>query len=107
MADILTSARFADLLQSLRNHYDVIVLDTPAVLAISDSRIIARHADAVVFAVRWDSTPPEAVFEGLSELRAVGASISGLVFTRVDSSRASRYGYYGGYNPSNSKYHEN
>jgi polysaccharide biosynthesis transport protein len=107
VADILTSARFADLLQSLRNHYDVIVLDTPSVLAISDSRIIARHADAVVYAVRWDSTPPAAVFEGLSELRAVGVSISGLVFTRVDPSRASGYGYYGGYNPSNSKYHEN
>ena len=107
VADILTSARFADLLQSLRSYYDVIVLDTPPVLAISDSRIIARHADAVVFAVRWDSTPPEAVFEGLSELRAVGASISGLVFTRVDSSRVSGYGYYGGYNPTNSKYHEN
>ena len=107
VADILTSARFVELLQTLRNHYDVIVLDTPPVLAVSDSRIIARHADRVVYAVRWDSTPPGAVLEALSELRAVNAPISGLVFTGVDPKRAAEYGDYSGRYFNSSKYHEN
>ena len=74
---------------------DLVILDTPPALVVTDARIISRLADAVVYAVRWDSTPRGAVIEGLKELKTVNAPIAGLVLTMVNEARASSYAYDG------------
>ena len=94
-ADVLSSRRFQDLIQALSKAYDLVILDTPPALVVTDARIISRLADAVVYAVRWDSTPRGAVIEGLKELKTVNAPIAGLVLTMVNEARASRYAYDG------------
>ena len=98
-ADILSSRRFASVIESLRRRYDLVILDTPPALVVTDARIVSRLADAVVFAVRWDSTPRGAVLEGLRELDSVNAPVAGLVLTLVNESKAAKYAYdkYGYY----------
>lgn len=95
-ADMLSSSSFGKLIEHLSKSYDLVVIDTPPVVIVTDSRIISRHADAVVYAVRWDETPQNAVFEGLKELQSIDAPIIGTVMTVVDERRASNYSY-GGY----------
>ena len=94
-ADILSTNRFGELVRLLSEHYDLVILDTPPTLVVADARIVASHADAVVYTVRWDSTPRGAALEGLKELRAVNAPIAGLALTMVHERRASKYSYSG------------
>ncbi|TCP39279.1 GumC family protein [Rhodovulum marinum] len=94
-ADVLASHRFRELVQDLSEAYDLVILDTPPTLVVTDARILASMADTVVFAVRWDKTPRNAVLEGLRELTSVDAKLTGLVFTMVDEAKASRYAYDG------------
>ncbi len=102
-ADILASQKFRALIEYLRTRYDLIVLDTPPTLVVSDARIVANSADGVVFSVKWDSTPRGASAEAIKQLRGIGAPVVGAVMTMVDESKAAKYsydgygyGYYGG-----------
>ncbi len=95
-ADVLSSKKFQDLVEDLAKTYDLVILDTPPVLVVSDARIVSKVADAVLYVVKWDSTIHGVVREGVSELRSIGAPLIGIAMTMVDESRASSYSY-GGY----------
>ena len=108
-ADILSSKKFHELVKNLSQQYDLVILDTPPTLVVTDARIVSRIADAVVYAVRWDATPRGAVIEGLKELKSVDAPIAGIVVTMVNESRATKYTYegYSYYKGQYSDYYEN
>lgn len=93
--DFFGSRQFGDLIAEARRSYDLIVLDTPPVLAVPETRVIAQHADAVVYSVRWNSTTRRMVQTGLDLLRQVNVRVTGLALTRIDPRRMDRYGYYG------------
>ncbi|MBI6630268.1 GumC family protein [Pontibaca salina] len=90
-ADLLSSDRFAEIINLLREKYDLVILDTPAALAVTDARLVARLADTVVYLVRWNKTSRNAVKEGLRRLRSVDAHISGCAFSLVYQSKARKY----------------
>jgi len=94
-ADILASNRFRDLLAQLKERYDLVILDTPPTLVVADARILSRHADAVVYMIRWDRTPRGAVQEGLKEMRNVKAPLAGTALTMINEERAMKYAYEG------------
>jgi succinoglycan biosynthesis transport protein ExoP len=102
-ADILSSQKFRTLINTLRDRYDFVVLDTPPTLVVSDARIIAGLADGLVFSVKWDDTPRGAAAEAIKQLRSIGAPLTGIVMTMVNEAKAAQYaydgygyGYYGG-----------
>ena len=94
-ADVFESARFRDFLDEMRERYDLIVIDTPPVLAVPDARVLARLADAVIYVVRWNSTRRRMIRSGLDLFRQINVPVTGLALTRIDPRRMDRYGYYG------------
>jgi polysaccharide biosynthesis transport protein len=102
--DLLASQRMASLMADLRARYDYVILDSPPLLGMSDSRFAARLADAVVFVVRWSKTREGVALKALDILRDSGAPIAGAVLTQVDVRRHRKYSpeevlhYYGRYN---------
>ena len=98
-ADFLSSKEFEFFLETARNAYDYVILDTPPVLIVSDARIIAHLADAVIYNVKWGSTHPRTVNEGLKKFSSLGIDVTGLLLTQVDMRKLKEYGYgnYGGY----------
>lgn len=99
--DLLASERFRELIRTLSARYDLVVLDTPPALVVADARLLSAAADAVIYVLRWDHTPRDAVVEGLRELAAVGAPVRGIALTMVNETRAARhagdgYVYYRG-----------
>ncbi|MFK7941975.1 MAG: GumC family protein, partial [Paracoccaceae bacterium] len=105
-ADILSSARFASLIAELRTRYELVVLDTPPILLVSDAAAVGKLADTLVYAVRWDHTPREAASQGLDLLGGLGIRIAGCVATLVSRREEARYaaaqcgfGYYAGRDP--------
>ena len=64
--------------------YDIIILDSPPVLAVVDSRVLSLMADATVLVVRWRRTPRVLVLQALKQLRVYGAKVAGIVITQAN-----------------------
>jgi Mrp family chromosome partitioning ATPase len=81
------------LVDVLRRHYDLVIIDAAPVLPVSDTRMLARLADKMVYVIKWDSTPREAVAGGIKLLREAHADIAGVVLNQADMRRHAIYGY--------------
>ncbi len=91
--ELLNSTHMRDLLASLRNSYDMIVIDSPALDAVSDARVLAHYADTTVFVVRWESTKQLAAVNAMKQLTSAGARIAGVVLQQVNVRKSQSYGY--------------
>jgi len=91
--DLLGSQSMRDFIRSVSQHYDLVVVDSPPVLAASDAIVLSRIVDATVFVVRWEHTPRQVVLGALKQLQGVGGSIAGIVLTRVNVKKHARFGY--------------
>lgn len=92
---LLGSQPFADFLECARENYDVIVVDTPPILAVSESLTIGRLVDGMVVVARAQQTNRFALAEAVSRLRRVEAPLLGVVVNGVSSGDGS--GGYGSY----------
>ena len=97
--ELLSPASFSRIMNTLRNTYDRIIIDSPPVLPLSDPAILSTHADSIVYVVKYDSTNIQQVKAGLQRLRRHHAPIAGVVLNQVDFRKAEKYGDfgYGGY----------
>lgn len=93
LTESLTGKAMDDLLDQLRESYDLIIIDAPPVLPIAEARSLAAKADAVVFAVRWRKTPEQAIRTAFRLLPRDKVKMMGVVLTRVDMRKQSRHGY--------------
>jgi Mrp family chromosome partitioning ATPase len=81
------------LLARLRGEFDVIVLDTAPVLAVVDTRMLARKVDAMVMLVTWRATPSKAVRAAIHLINSVGGTVTGAALTMVNLKAQSQSGY--------------
>ena len=89
-AELFGSRRFADFMISLGDHFDWVIIDTPPVLAVTDSSIVANQASGVVFVVGADKTSKHAARVAVEQLDAA-THIVGSVLNRVDLVRNPHY----------------
>ncbi len=95
--DIFTSQRMGNVLEALKAKFDLIIFDTPPVLAVSDARVLASLVDKTLFVVAWDKTPRKVVRAGLEQLLKSEANLAGIVLQQVDLQQYGSYSYsYGG-----------
>jgi capsular exopolysaccharide synthesis family protein len=91
--DLVASDAMSNLLRSLSALYDLVVIDCPPVLPVGDTLVLARLANALIYIVRWEETPRDAVANGMKLLANAGAKVSGTLLTQVDFERYTRYSY--------------
>jgi succinoglycan biosynthesis transport protein ExoP len=94
---LLSSKRFAEVLQRTAVAYDTVILDAPSMESVSDAKILAAQSSGVVFVVKANDTPYPAAQQSVKALREVGTPLIGAVLNQVDGKRASSYGRYGKY----------
>ncbi len=92
--ELLMSPATAKLLQSLSAQYDLVLIDTPPVLAVSDTQVLAPHAGTVFLVARAEVTSLGELQETTKRLGQSGVPVKGVVFNDLDTSRQ-RYGGYG------------
>jgi succinoglycan biosynthesis transport protein ExoP len=93
--ETIDPARLELLLRQCRNEFDLVVLDTPAILPVGGITPYLRWADCAVLVVEWDGTPRQAVSEAIDLLDTDAQKIAGLVLNKV-SPRWFRLFRYGG-----------
>ncbi|HSU18870.1 MAG TPA: CpsD/CapB family tyrosine-protein kinase, partial [Acidobacteriaceae bacterium] len=93
--EMLSSEAMRQLLQRCRGMYTHIVLDSPPLLSITDSIVLAHDADAVVLVVRQGKSNKHAVRRARDLLLRAGTKITGIAFNAVDLNSPEYYAYYG------------
>ncbi len=103
-AEILGSNAMRSFVSALAEQFDLVFLDTPPLMAVSDARLTAQYADYVVFLVRWEQTARELAINSLKLVRETRKNV-GVVLSQVNVRRHARYGY-GDYGYYYSKYRD-
>ncbi len=95
---LLVSPELSSALNHLRSQYDLVLIDTPPVLAVSDALNLASLADETIMVVDWRRTARHSVVTALRSLRRSNANVSGIVLAKADLRWMSRHnaaeGYY-------------
>ncbi|MGF7174869.1 GumC family protein [Azospirillum doebereinerae] len=106
-SDILQSPRMQELIDDLTRYYDTVIIDTPPVLAVVDTHILARLADMTLMMVRWRSTPISTFMTALQQLSDDRVPVDGIVLSQVDGRKYKLYGYADSdlFSPGFRKYH--
>ncbi|WPL11517.1 GumC family protein [Thiorhodovibrio litoralis] len=90
---LLQSDNMQRLLTESAQAYDLILIDSPPLLAVADALVLSHQVDGTVFIVKWESTAREAVKNALALLRKAHAPELGAVLTQVNIKRHAYYGY--------------
>lgn len=88
--DVVGSKPMRELLGVLRHEYDLVVLDTPPVLAVSDASVLAAATDGCVLVAALGHSTPRDVEQAAARLRAAG-TLLGVVVSRVRPGTRPRY----------------
>ena len=91
--ELLTSPRLEALLTEARAHYDYVLIDTPPLVLVPDSRLIGRWVDGFLIVVAAHKTPRRLLAEGLNLLDP--AKVLGMVFNFDNRPLSGYHGYYG------------
>lgn len=92
-SELLGSNRMAELLEEMKSSYDLIIFDTPPVLAVTDSQVLASETDGVILVIPKGQVKADEVISAKEALETVKSNILGAVMNRVDPSK-DRYNYY-------------
>src|SRR5699024_8696800 len=96
-SELLQTQAMSDLLADLRKQFDVILIDAPPLLPVTDAAILASQADGAVLVVRHGKTTRDQVHHSVDRLEGVGARLVGTVLNMTPNRTKSSYGYGYGY----------
>jgi len=93
--ELLGTRRFSELLASLREEFDYVLIDAPPVGMVSDPAILATQGDGVLLISDAQNTRKGSVRQAMRSLEAVGAPVLGTVMNNVEVPKGDNYHYYG------------
>ncbi len=96
-SELLGSGKMVQILDQLSEQTDVIIIDTPPVLAVTDASVLSPHVDGIILVVKPGVTKLAACRQAVDQLRRVGANILGVVLNDVELKRSRYYYNYKGY----------
>ncbi len=94
-SEMVGSRAMAWVLRELAQRYDVVVVDTPPLLPVTDAAILARIAHGALVVTGTHIVRRPQVVESLAALEAVGARVLGVIVNRVQRQQSEAYAYYG------------
>ncbi|OIN93903.1 MAG: tyrosine protein kinase [Comamonadaceae bacterium CG1_02_60_18] len=102
-AELLMSPNTVALLQTLSSQYDIVLIDTPPVLAVSDTQVLAPQCGTVFLLARAEVSTLGELQESGKRLSQSGVAVRGVIFNDLNVSKR-RYGYGNGYKYSRYRY---
>ena len=96
-AGILNSRRMSELIQDVKQRFDLIFVDSPPILGVSDASVIASEVDLSIIVVQHRKLPRNMLLRVKQSIENVGGNILGVVLNNVDVRSDSQYQYYTSY----------
>ena len=96
-SELLGSPAMREIIEEAKGDFDMIVIDSPPVLAVTDASVLSSLVDGTVVVVRVGKTARDAVRRGVAQLRVVNGRVLGAVLNDVDFRSGVYYGGYGYY----------
>jgi tyrosine-protein kinase Etk/Wzc len=94
-AELLMNDRFGQLLKTLSKMHDLVIIDTPPILPVTDAGIVGRHAGSVFMILKEGEHPLRMIEESIRRLRQAGVILRGAIFNQVGARGGGYGGYYG------------
>ncbi len=92
--ELVMSEKMGRILASARKHFDYVILDTPPVEPVVDGLYLSRHADMIVFVIKWASTPQSSAKRAVAALKENKNPNAGIVTLLNQQDRAKMSGNY-------------
>lgn len=91
---VLDPKRIGELISSLKSKYDVVLIDTPPIVGISDSSIIAKESDGAILVIQYRKYPRDMLMKAKQMIEGVGVEAVGAVLNNINVMRDDYYYYY-------------
>ncbi|HCT9095966.1 MULTISPECIES: tyrosine-protein kinase Wzc [Serratia] len=96
-SELLMSSRFKDLIEWASKNYDIVLIDTPPILAVTDAAIIGHHAGTALMIARFATNTVKEIEVSIRRFEQNGVDIKGVILNAVEKRASSYYGGYGYY----------
>ena len=96
-SELLINNRFVDFLREVSAQYDIVIIDTPPVLAVTDAAIIGRHAGTSLLVLKAGEHPMRMIEETVKRLLQAGVKVRGTLLNQAGRNRTGQYSYRAGY----------
>lgn len=96
-AGILNSRRMSELIQDVKQRFDLVLIDSPPILGVSDASVLASEVDLTMIVVQHRKLPRNMLMRVKQAVESVGGHVIGVVLNNVDVRSDSQYQYYTSY----------
>ncbi|MCO7234134.1 MULTISPECIES: polysaccharide biosynthesis tyrosine autokinase [unclassified Cobetia] len=98
-SELLMSTRFREFMAAVSERFDLIIIDSPPILAVTDAAVIGKHVGTTLLVTRFEVNAPKEVEVSLKRLAASGVTVKGGILNAMERKAAGTYGEnYGYYN---------
>lgn len=93
-SELLSSQKMQQFMESLRQSFDSIVIDSPPLIVVTDAQIISKYSDVCILVVASGESDKNSVMKAKELLCNVNANLIGIVLNKIDISSDRYYKYY-------------
>ncbi|KZN68476.1 polysaccharide biosynthesis tyrosine autokinase [Pseudoalteromonas luteoviolacea] len=97
-SELLMHENFSKLVEEVSAKYDLVIIDTPPILAVTDPAIVSAHAGSTLLVTRFGQNHAKELEVTRNRFEQNGIDVKGVVFNGVVKKASNAYGYYGYYN---------
>lgn len=97
-SELLMQPSFSRLMVEVSSRYDLVIIDTPPVLAVTDAALIGKQVGTSLLVARFGMNPPKEIEAAVQRLETSGVTLKGAILNATERTAATSYGYYGHYN---------
>lgn len=91
ITSLLATVKFQELMSTVADHYDYIIINTPPILAATDAITASSYADKVILVTRYNQSTERQVVSSLQKMQALGVKVDGIVLNDVKQSITQKY----------------
>ena len=106
-AELLMHKNFNELMNWASSNYDIVILDTPPILAVTDAAIIGGYVGTTLLVARFELNTPKEIEVSVKRFEQSGVQIKGCILNGIQKKASSYYGYgysHYGYSYTNGKH---
>lgn len=97
-SELLMHSNFTKLVDQVKDKYDIVIIDTPPILAVTDPAIVSAHTGTTLLVTRFGQNHSREIELTRNRFEQNGIDVKGVVFNGVVKKASNAYGYYGYYN---------